>query len=125
MKKVVKIQKEITNDSGSKEKLDLLIAIDNVRLIQYTCPSNEFFSVSHKDLIIYKEENLLKTSEKPINKDVLAVLTWFQYKDMKIIKLFIRDSSVANEELYELTLRKVFKEINFSNFGEKFIKSLI
>ena len=57
MKKVVKQQKEITNDLGDKEKLDLLIAIDNVRLIQYTCPSNEFFSVSHKDLIVYKENN--------------------------------------------------------------------
>lgn len=44
--KVVKLQKEITNDLGDKEKLDLLIAIDNVRLIQYTCPSNEFFSIS-------------------------------------------------------------------------------
>ncbi len=43
MKKVVKLQKEITTDLGDKENLDLLIAIDNVKLIQYTCPSNEFF----------------------------------------------------------------------------------
>ena len=125
MKKVVKLQKEITNDLGDKEKLDLLIAIDNVRLIQYTCPSNEFFSVSHKDLIVYKENNTLKISENPINKDVIAVLTWFKYKDTQIIKLFIKDSSIANEELYHITLRKVFKEIKFSNFGEKLIKSLI
>ena len=93
MKKVVKLQKEINNDLGDKEKLDLLIAIDNVRLIQYTCPSNEFFSVSHKDLIVYKEDDTLKISKNPINKDVIAVLTWFKYKDTKIIKLFIKDSS--------------------------------
>ena len=125
MKKVVKLQKEVTNDLGDKEKLDLLIAIDNVKLIQYTCPSNEFYSVSHKDLIIYKEDNSLKISEKPINKDIIAVLTWFKYRDTQVIKLFIKDSSVDNEELYNITLRKVFKETNFSNFGEKLIKSLI
>lgn len=125
MKKVVKLQKEVTNDLGDKKKLDLLIAIDNVKLIQYTCPSNEFYSVSHKDLIIYKEDNSLKISEKPINKDIIAVLTWFKYRDTQAIKLFIKDSSVDNEELYNITLRKVFKETNFSNFGEKLIKSLI
>ncbi|EGT3598705.1 hypothetical protein P5E48_01820 [Clostridium perfringens] len=125
MKKVVKLQKEVTNDFGDKKKLDLLIAIDNVKLIQYTCPSNEFYSVSHKDLIIYKEDNSLKISEKPINKDIIAVLTWFKYRDTQVIKLFIKDSSVDNEELYNITLRKVFKETNFSNFGEKLIKSLI
>ncbi|HAT4362801.1 TPA: hypothetical protein ACF2C8_000736 [Clostridium perfringens] len=125
MKKVVKLQKEVTNDLGDKKKLDLLIAIDNVKLIQYTCPSNEFYSVSHKDLIIYKEDNSLKISEKPINKDILAVLTWFKYRDTQVIKLFIKDSSVDNEELYNITLRKVFKETNFSKFGEKLIKSLI
>lgn len=125
MKKVVKLQKEITTDLGDKENLDLLIAIDNVKLIQYTCPSNEFFSVSHKDLIIYKEDNTLNISEKPINKDVIAVLTWFKYRDTQVIKLFIKDSSVDNEELYNITLRKVFKETNFSKFGEKLIKSLI
>ncbi|EHK2440348.1 hypothetical protein P5F04_01785 [Clostridium perfringens] len=125
MKKVVKLQKEVTNDLGDKKKLDLLIAIDNVKLIQYTCPSNEFYSVSHKDLIIYKEDNSLKISEKPINKDIIAVLTWFKYRDTQVIKLFIKDSSVDNEELYNITLRKVFKETNFSNFGEKLIKSLI
>ena len=103
----------------------MLIAIDNVKLIQYTCPSNEFYSVSHKDLIIYKEDNSLKISEKPINKDIIAVLTWFKYRDTQVIKLFIKDSSVDNEELYNITLRKVFKETNFSNFGEKLIKSLI
>lgn len=125
MKKVVKLQKEVTNDFGDKKKLDLLIAIDNVKLIQYTCPSNEFYSVSHKDLIIYKEDTSLKISEKPINKDIIAVLTWFKYRDTQVIKLFIKDSSVDNEELYNITLRKVFKETNFSNFGEKLIKSLI
>ncbi|XZI41295.1 hypothetical protein ACSXEP_04250 [Clostridium perfringens] len=125
MKKVVKLQKEVTNDLGDKKKLDLLIAIDNVKLIQYTCPSNEFYSVSHKDLIIYKEDNSLKISKKPINKDIIAVLTWFKYRDTQVIKLFIKDSSVDNEELYNITLRKVFKETNFSNFGEKLIKSLI
>ncbi|HGD0578768.1 hypothetical protein [Clostridium perfringens] len=125
MKKVVKLQKEVTNDLGDKKKLDLLIAIDNVKLIQYTCPSNEFYSVSHKDLIIYKEDNSLKISEKPINKDIIAVLTWFKYRDTQVIKLFIKDSSVDNEELYNITLRKVFKETNFSNFGEKLIRSLI
>ena len=59
MKKVVKLQKEVTNDFGDKKKLDLLIAIDNVKLIQYTCPSNEFYSVSHKDLIILQVKSLL------------------------------------------------------------------
>lgn len=128
MKKVMKLQKKVTNDLGEKKNLDLLIAIDNVKLIQYTCPSNEFYSVAHKDLIVFQEEGSFKTSEKPIDKDVVAVLTWFKYQDIQVIKLFLKDSFVDftdNETIYDLTLRKVFKETNFSNFGEKLIKSLI
>ncbi|MDZ5252843.1 hypothetical protein [Clostridium sp. LIBA-8841] len=128
MKKVMKLQKKVTNDLGEKKNLDLLIAIDNVKLIQYTCPSNEFYSVSHKDLIVFQEGDSFKTSEKPVDKDVVAVLTWFKYRDTQVIKLFLKDSFidfVDNEIICDLTLRKVFKETNFSNFGEKLIKSLI
>lgn len=125
MKKLIKLQKEIINDFGDKKNLDLLIAIDNVKLIQYTCPSNEFYSVSHKDLIIYEENNSLKASENPVDKDVIAVLTWFKYMDTQIIKLFLKDSFADSKELYDITLRKVFDETNFSKFGEKLIASLI
>lgn len=124
MRKIVKIQKYLTNDLGIKEALDLLIAIDNVKLIQYTCPSKDFYSVDYKDLILFLEDNEFKISRSPIEKDVVAVITWFKYHKTQIIKLFLKDNVVDNDEVYDMTIRKVFKETNFSNFGEKFLASL-
>lgn len=125
MKKLVKLQKEVKNDLGVKENLDVLIAIDNVKLIQYTCPSGDFYSVDHKDLIVFMEDNELKISERPSDKDVVAFITWFKYNGTQIIKLFLKDTVVDNEEVYDLTIRKVFAETNFSKFGENLLSSLI
>lgn len=124
MKKIVKIQKEVTNDLGIKEALDLLIAIDNVKLIQYTCPANDFYSVDYKDLIVFLEDNEFKISKSPIEKEVVAVITWFKCHKTQIIKLFLKDNVIDNDDVYDMTIRKVFKETNFSNFGEKLLASL-
>lgn len=124
MKKIVKIQKEITNDLGFKQNIDLLIAIDNVKLIQYTCPSRDFYSVDYEDLIIFLEDNELKVSKTPIEKNVVAVITWFKYHKTQIIKLFLKDDVLDNDKVYDMTLRKVFKYTNISNFGEKLLSSL-
>lgn len=124
MKKIVKIQKEVTNDLGIKESLDVLIAIDNVKLIQYTCPSNDFYSTDSDNLIAFLEDNEFKISKSPIEKDVVAVITWFKYNKTQIIKLFLKDNIVDNDQVYDMTIRKVFRETNFSNFGEKLLSSL-
>lgn len=125
MKKILKFQKIVKNDVGLTENLDLLVAMDNVQLLQYTCPASDFYSVSHKDIIIYEENGLFKISTKPQKDNVCAIVTWYKYNDTNIIKLFLNEKYAHNTSLYNFALIPAFEDIHLKGFGNQAIELLI